>query len=101
MRPGLGLRQWEDVEREVGEARLASGYFWFLGGEPTLLDRIDTVHTPPGRTKPKWGTPRADPATLSATAIRYYADPLNRLKRLHQSWQEMSTGLVHRSIFER
>jgi len=32
---------------------------------------------------------------------RYYADPLNRLKRLHQSWQEMSTGLVHRSIFER
>ncbi len=37
----------------------ASSYFWFLGGEPTMLDRIDTVHTPPGRKRPKVGRPRS------------------------------------------
>jgi len=99
--PRLGLRQWEDVESEVREARFASSYFWFLGGAPTMLDRIDTVHTPPDRTKPKWGAPRVNPATLSETAVRYYADPFDRLVRLHQSWQEMSTGLAYRSPFER
>jgi hypothetical protein len=29
------------------------------------------------------------------------ADPLDRLARLHQSFQEMTTGLTYRSPFER
>jgi len=99
--PRLNLRSWSAVEAEVEESRRASSYFWFLGGEPTMFDRIDTVHTPAGRIKPKWGRPRTDPATISASRVRYYADPLDRLVKLHSSCQEISTGLTYRSPFER
>lgn len=99
--PRLHLSGWAAVEAELKESRLASSYFWFLGGAPTMFDRIDTVHTPAGRTKPKWGRPRTDPATIGAAHVRYYADPLDRLVKLHSSYQEIATGLAYRSPFER
>jgi hypothetical protein len=97
--PKLGLRDWEAVERDVREARRAASYFWFLGGEPTMFDRIETVHTPPGARDPKGGRPRYDPRTIKR--VRYYADPMDRLVRLHSSFQELSTGLVYQSPFDR
>lgn len=100
--PRLEVSGWDDVESELREARLAASYFWFLGGQPQQLDRLDTVHTPPGESqRPKWGRPRRDPAKLRDREVNYYADPLDRLVRLHHGWQEMSTGLVYRSPFER
>jgi hypothetical protein len=66
-----------------------------------MLDRIDTVHTPRGRQKPKVGRPQVDPATLPDAKVKYYSDPMERLVRLHQSSQEMTTGLVFRPPFER
>jgi hypothetical protein len=99
--PRLGLSHWADVEAEVREARLASSYFWFLGGEPTIYDRIASVHTPPGNAKLRWGRPRVDPATIPDSAVRYYADPFDRIVKLHQSFREMSTGLIYQSPFER
>lgn len=36
-----------------------------------------------------------------ADRIKYYSDPLDRLVALHRSDQEMTTGLVHESPFER
>ena len=97
--PRLHLADWAAVEAEMEESRFAASYFWFLGGEPTMFDRIDTVHTPAGRTRPKWGRPHTDPATISAARVKYYASPLDRLVKLHASYQEMSTGLVYRSPF--
>jgi hypothetical protein len=99
--PRLGLANWEAVMSHVREARLASSHFWFLGDGPTMLDRIDTVHTPPGRSKPKVGRPRIDPALLRSERVRYYSDPLDRLVRLHHTVGEMTTGLVYNSPFER
>lgn len=99
--PRLGLAGWADVESEVREARLASSYFWFLGSGPTFYDRIETVHTPPGRRRLTWGRPRMDPATVRDATVRYYVDPLDRLVKLHHSVQEMSTGLLFESPFER
>jgi hypothetical protein len=99
--PPLVLRDWDDVQMEVREAQLAASYFWFLSGEPTTFDRIDTVHTPPGHWKPKWGRPRVDPTAIRPVRVRYYINPLERLAKLHQSYREMSTGLVYRSPFER
>ena len=43
------------------------------------------------------GRPRYDPRTIKR--VRYYADPMNRLVRLHSSFQELSTGLVYQSPF--
>lgn len=99
--PPLGLRGWDDVETDLREAQLASSYFWFLGGGPQTLDRLDTVHTPPGEEDPKWGRPRRDWRKLRDWEVNYYPDPLDRLVRLHHGWSEMSTGLVYQSPFQR
>ena len=99
--PAIGLSGWDDVMLDVREAQLASSYFWFLGDGPTMLDRIDTVHTPRAREKPKFGRRKIDPAQLPVARIRYYSDPMERLVRLHQSSQEMTTGLYFQSPFER
>jgi hypothetical protein len=98
-KPRLGLRDWDDMKVEVNDARLASGYFWFLGGQPQTLDRVDTVHTPAGE-KPRWGRPRRDWRKLRDRDVQYYPDPFDRLVRLHQGWSEMSTGLVYQSPFQ-
>jgi hypothetical protein len=99
--PRLPLAAWDAVEHDVREARLGSDYFWFLGGEPQPLDRIDTLHTPKAGEDPKWGRPRRDWRKIRPSDVAYCPDPLDRLKRLHQTWQEMSTGVIHRSPFER
>ena len=99
--PRLGLSHWPDVEAEVAAARIDSAYFWFLGGEPTMYDRIASVHTPRGNARLRWGRPRMDPASVPNSAVRYYADPLERLVKLHQTSREMATGLAYQSSFER
>jgi hypothetical protein len=99
--PVIGLSGWDDVMRDVRDARLASSYFWFLGDGPTMLDRLDTVHTPRAGTRPKVGRPKIDPATMPDARVKYYSDPMERLVRLHTSWQEMTTGLSFKSPFER
>ena len=99
--PRLTLRDWGTVVAEVRDAQAAASYFWFLSGGPEMFDRIDTAHTPPGNVKVKWGRPKVDPAAIAPTRVRYYRDPLQRLVKLHQSYRELSTGLVYRSPFER
>ena len=99
--PRLALREWEVAMAAVRESQAAASYFWLLSGEPVMFDRIDTVHTPPGNWKPKWGRPKVDPADIRPVRIRYYRNPLERVTKLHSSYQEMSTGLVYRSPFER
>lgn len=99
--PAIGLSGWDNVMFDVSEARLASSYFWFLGDGPTMLDRIDTVHTPRARQRPRVGRPKNDPSKLPDQKIKYYADPLERLVKLHHSSQEITTGLVFRSPFDR
>jgi hypothetical protein len=99
--PPLTLRNWDAVHEEVKRAQLAASYFWFLSGAPEMFDRIDTVHTPPGNWKPKWGRPKVDPSAIRPIRVRYYRNPLERLAKLHQSYQEISTGLVYQSPFER
>ena len=100
-KPLLPTPGWEEISQEVREAQAASSYFWFLSGEPQPIDRIETVHTPPGNTTPKWGKPRLDPTALRPVRVRYYSDPLDRLVKLHHTFGEMATGLVHQSPFER
>jgi hypothetical protein len=99
--PPLVLSDWKDVQSDVHTAQLAASYLWFLSGAPETFDRIDTVHTPPGNQKPKVRKPKRDPSLINARRVRYYRNPLERLIKLHQSYQEMTTGLVYQSPFER
>lgn len=101
--PRLALLDWATVEAEIAAARIASSYFWFLSGEPHSYDRIQQVHS----RKPilARGVPskrlRRDPASLSPSRVKYYADPLDRLVHLHQSSREMFSGQTFLSPFER
>lgn len=88
------------VSYQVTAARAASAYFRFLGGAPTDFDRIEEVHTRMGRFKEPWARPQADPSAIKDSAVRYYANPLERLVKMHQSYQEIVSGLVYRSPFE-
>jgi hypothetical protein len=101
--PRLELLDWPTVEAEIAEARTASSYFWFLSGEPNMYDRIQQVHS----RKPilAGGLPsrrlRVDPASLRPSRVKYYRDPLERIRQLHQSSAEMFSGQIFKSPFER
>ena len=92
---------WDTVATDVTAARAATSYFWFLHGEPQLLDRINEVHTRLSRRRAPWGTPSLDPMTLSPVRVRYYTNPLKRLVELHRGFHEMTTGLGFEPLFPR
>jgi hypothetical protein len=101
--PRLPLLEWGTVQAEIAAARAASSYFWFLSGGPQLYDRIEEVHTRIPKAAllgtRKWTL--VDPASLDPSRVRYYANPLNRIIKLHSSNREMVTGLTFISPFER
>lgn len=101
-RPVVRLRGWEDVEREIADARQASAYFWFLHGGPQEYDRIQEADTRMRvHTRPSLRRARPDPATIADRGVRYYADPLRRRIGVHGSYHEITTGQVYRSPFHR
>ena len=100
--PRLRLVGWDRVEDEIAAARASSSHLWFLSGEPHMYDRIREVDTRmprPGSGLSK--RPRPDPASLDPKTVRYYPQPLERLVRLHHSYQELLTGQVFLSPFDR
>jgi len=101
--PLLPLLEWGTVQTEIAAARAASSYFWFLSGGPDLFDRIEEVHTRIPRAAllgtRKWTL--VDPGSLDPSRVRYYANPLERIIKLHSSSREMLTGLTFMSPFER
>jgi hypothetical protein len=101
--PRLRLINWATVATEIAKAREASSYFWFLSGGPLMFDRIEEVHTriPEAALlgNRKWSL--VNPASLDVSRVRYYTNPLERLKKLHRSSREILTGLTFVSPFER
>lgn len=99
-RPAVALRDWATVEGALRDARFATDYFWFLYGHPTTYNRIAEVHT---RIDPRRvGTSRARmPDPTIVRSVRYYANPLQRLVDLHDSSQELTTGLAYVSPWPR
>lgn len=101
--PRLRLLEWPTVEAEVAAARASSGHFWFLSGEPHMYDRIQELDTRvpmQARSSPRTRA-RVDPASLDPSRVRYYINPLQRIIKLHSSYQELVTGRTFRSPFER
>ena len=92
---------WDPVATDVAAARSATSYFWFLHGEPQLIDRINEVQTRSARRRAPWRIAPLDPMSLSAARIRYYTNPLTRLVQLHRGFHEMTTGLGFEPLFPR
>jgi hypothetical protein len=82
----------DEVLATVDRARDVIGYFWFLGGEPQAFDRYQEANR---RAHPRLLSgerPTTRPEDLDAHDIGYYANPFERVRRMHAGEQEMTTG---------
>jgi len=73
------------------------GYFWFIFNKPHQYDRYAHANR---RCNPRRGL-FYRPEDVRLGDARYYDDPLHRLKQLHQSQREITTGNSFDSPFPR
>lgn len=101
--PTVGIRGVDDLDGRVTEAERVSEPLWFPGGTPHEFDRVqeanhrglvDGHHVPVG-------TPgRLRPEEIADDEVRYYRNPLVRLRKMHHSVNEM-TGFPYVSPWPR
>jgi hypothetical protein len=85
---------YHDLCQEVEEA---FGYFWFIFNKPHQYDRFAHANRKCNYTKKIFYRPE----DIRLGDVRYYENPLYRLKQMHQSQRELTTGNVYNSPFPR
>jgi len=73
------------------------GYFWFIFNKPHQYDIFDYANRKCNYKKKIFYRPE----DIRLGDVRYYDDPLYRLKRLHQTSHELTTGNIYVSPFHR
>ena len=73
------------------------GYFWFVFNEPHQLDRFNHANRKSNYRKNLFFRPE----DIRIGDVRYYDNPLTRLKELHRSQHELMTRNVFVSPFPR
>lgn len=73
------------------------GYFWFIFNKPHLYDRYHDANRLSDYRKKKFVRPQ----DVKDSQVRYYEDPLNRLRKLHCTTRELTTGNAFISPFPR
>jgi hypothetical protein len=98
------FRRWKipvkDAERYqalVARAEAEYGYFWFIFNGPHTYDRYKDANRLSDYRKKRV----VRPEELKDSQIRYHEDPLNRLRELHCTTWEITTGNVFDSPFPR
>lgn len=81
-----------EVLEQVETARRITGYFWFLHGGPTPLDFVDEANRRAHPYLTRGERPAVTPDQLGLADVGYYANPIERLARLHVGEREMMTG---------
>ena len=100
---------WNLVQLETDAAEQLIAHFWAPGREPFAFDRVhegnqrafDVYDAQHAAGLPLTRPDIPDPRGLRDEEIRYYADPLRRLVRLHHSSTEGMTGLTWHSPWPR
>ena len=91
------MKEAERYRALVNRIEAEFGYFWFVFNRPHLLDRFTDANRLSDYRKNKF----VRPEEVSDSQVRYYEDPLNRLRELHTSVSELSSGNVFDSPFPR
>jgi hypothetical protein len=73
------------------------GYFWFIFNNPHEFDKFEQANR---KSHPQKGI-IYHPQDMKCGYVRYYDDPLERLRGLHLTTRELSTGNVFVSPFPR
>lgn len=73
------------------------GYFWFIFNKPHQYDRYTHANRKCNYRRRIFYRPE----DIRLGDVRYYDDPLYRLKQLHQSQRELTTGNIFNSPFPR
>jgi len=73
------------------------GYFWFIFNKPHQYDRFAYANRKSNFKKKIFYRPE----DVMLRDIRYYDNPIYRLKQMHQSQHELTTGNVYNSPFPR
>lgn len=73
------------------------GYFWFIFNKPHQYDIFDYANRKCNYKKKIFYRP----GSIRLGDVRYYDDPLKRLKRQHQTAHELTTGNIYVSPFHR
>ncbi len=101
--PQVILRGWREVEDALRNAEGVSAHLWFPGGSPHHFDRVEEANhrgLRDGRLIPVASQERQRPEDIPEEEIRYYRNPLVRLRDMHRSWHEL-TGFSYVSPWPR
>jgi hypothetical protein len=99
--PRVGLSDWDTVQAHVAGADTAAAHLWFPGDQPDTFDYVEEANSRGLRNgQPVPADQRPAPNDLSPRQVRYYRNPLTRLIRMHQSFQEL-TGFGYISPWPR
>ena len=94
----LGLKREHKVYRQIcKETERQFGYFWFIFNKPHQYDKYSDANRKSNYRKKIFYRPE----DVASSHVRYYDNPLTRLKRLHCSQRELITGNVYISPFHR
>ena len=100
--PQVGLKRWEAIRADTDRGRLLSTHLWFPRGSPHQFDRVQEANrrgVGEGRRLLRIDE-RPRPEDLADDDIRYYANPLQRIIRLHAHANEL-TGFPYVSPWPR
>jgi hypothetical protein len=101
--PRVRLAGWATVESHAAAANAAAAHLWFPGvDEPHAYDRVEEANAR-GMRRGRVLIPmdrRKAPDDFAPRQVRYYRNPLQRLIRMHQSFQEL-TGFAYVSPWPR
>jgi hypothetical protein len=101
--PRVGIRGQDDFDAAATFAKASSAHFWFPGGTPHEFDRVEEANhrgLVGGKLVPVGSPERLRPEQLAEDDVRYYRNPLTRIRQMHYSSHEM-TGFAYVSPWHR
>jgi hypothetical protein len=94
--PPVRITGRSEIEELVSAAEAACAHLWPPGGVPHDYDRVQEINRLAFRSRRETGR-RPERIPVDDDSILYYADPLDRLRRMHTSFSEMMTGVSYQS----
>jgi hypothetical protein len=98
--PQVGLANRGDLDNAIVYGLERSAHLWFLTDEPTMYDRAQELMVRAAEQETFTQRTADDATALDPAAVRYYRNPLERLKQMHKAFRETTTGFTYVSPWQ-